>query len=89
MKKMKCRICGRKAKKNSIVCSDECQDIRLKMRELDKKYFPTNGCDNCWSDAHVGCTTKCKEEFRKSREFIQDMWSLVKLLNKTWEKTNE
>jgi len=44
---MKCRICGRKAKKNSIVCSDECQDIRLKMRELDKKYFPTNGCDKC------------------------------------------
>jgi len=75
-----CVVCGKPAKKNIIVCSDHCQNIRLKIFELGDKYFPTNGCDNCWGDLHQGCTEQCKKEFKESGEFLGDLWSLTNLI---------
>jgi hypothetical protein len=67
---MKCVVCKRnEAKKNSIVCSENCQNIRLMINKLLDKYTPTNGCDNCWGDLHGECTNKCKQEFKKARIF--------------------
>jgi predicted nucleic acid-binding Zn ribbon protein len=66
--------------KNSIVCSDECQNVRLKIFELERKYTPTNGCDNCWGDLYQGCTEQCKREFREALEFGKDLWSLVRTI---------
>ena len=78
-KYIKCGVCGSPAMKNSVICSDRCAKIRLKMFELDKKYFPTHGCENCWGDLGKGCTEQCRREFRESKEFGQDLWSLVRL----------
>jgi len=75
---MKCEVCGNEARKNSVVCSDHCQEIRLKVFRLVDKYFPTNGCDNCWSDLHTGCSEKCKREFSDAMKFGQDVWELVR-----------
>ena len=49
---MKCVICKKEidAKRNSVVCDEKCKNIRLKLLNLVTKYFPTNGCDNCWGD---------------------------------------
>ena len=44
-----------------------------KIREITDKYFPTNGCENCWGDLHQGCTEKCQEEFKIRRNFIKDL----------------
>jgi len=77
---MKCQICGRPARKNSIVCSDNCNDIRLLIMNLSNKYTPTNGCDNCWGDLHQGCTDKCKQEFKNSTEFIKELYNFIRLV---------
>lgn len=79
---MKCDVCKAEIprERNSVVCSDKCSNIRKRIFELDRKYFPTHGCDNCWGDLHRGCTEQCKKEFRESREFGQDLWSLVRLM---------
>jgi len=79
---MKCVICKKEAMENSVICSDKCAKIRLKLFELDNKYFPTHGCDNCWGDLHQGCTEKCRREFDESRKFGKDLWSLVHLIFK-------
>jgi len=76
---MKCYICNKKSRKDSIVCSDSCNRIRLLIIQLSNKYTPTNGCDNCWGDLGQGCTIDCKQEFKKSSEFIKDMHKLVVL----------
>jgi len=86
---MKCVVCGKPALKNSIVCSDHCQRVRLRLFKLGDKYFPTNGCENCWGDLHQGCTDECKEEFRKSGEFMGDLWSLVKLILPSKKKNSK
>lgn len=76
---MKCEICKTEIprEKNSVVCSDRCSLIRKRLFEIENKYFPTHGCDNCWSDSHGGCTEECKREFKVSFEFCKDMWSLI------------
>lgn len=78
---MKCEICKKKeAQKNIVICSDHCAKIRQKLFDLNNKYFPTNGCDNCWGDLHEGCSEQCKREFQQSMKFGQDLWSLVRLI---------
>ena len=77
---MKCEVCKKEAMKNSIVCSDHCAEIRLKIIELDNKYFPTNGCDNCWGDLHNGCSQRCRNEFSQSLKFGRDLWDLTRLI---------
>jgi len=79
---IKCEVCGKPSKKNSVICSDHCAKIRLELFRLSDKYFPTHGCDNCLGDLHQGCTEECNEEFRKGREFFGDMWTFVKLILK-------
>ena len=77
---MKCQICKtREAISNSLVCSERCATIRLKIMELSNRYTPCNGCDNCWGDLHQGCTDKCREEFTKSSEFGRELFFLVQL----------
>ena len=80
---MECVICKTEipiTMKNSIVCSDRCESIGNKLNDINKKYFPTNGCDNCWSDLHHGCSEKCNKEFADSLEFGQDLWSIIRLI---------
>jgi hypothetical protein len=75
-----CAVCrSRSAEKNSIVCSDKCNEIRLRIIKLTSKYTPTNGCDNCWGDLHQGCTNKCKEEFKVAGEFVKELYELVRV----------
>lgn len=76
---MKCEVCNKPALPNLVICSDHCRDIRQKVFDLDRKYFPTNGCDNCRGDLHQGCSDQCRREFRESLEFGKDLWSLVRL----------
>lgn len=66
---------------NSIVCSERCQQVRLRKLELNEKYYPTNGCDNCWGDLGGSCTLECREEFRKAHEFSKDLWSLIRVIH--------
>ena len=66
--------------KNKVICSKRCGAIRLKLLELGRKYFPTNGCDNCWGDLHQGCSNKCRQEFSNSLEFGKDLWSIIRLI---------
>jgi len=76
---MKCQVCKtNEAKPNSIVCGDRCNNARLEIIRLSSKYTPTNGCENCWGDLGQGCTKKCKEEFKKSDEFVAELYSLVR-----------
>jgi hypothetical protein len=77
---MKCEICKKEVgpRKNSVVCSDKCKDIRKLIFELEDKYFPRHGCENCWGDLHQGCTEQCKKEFRECQEFGTDLWKLVR-----------
>ena len=80
---MKCQVCKiKEAENNSIVCSEKCNQIRLKIIELSNKYTPTNGCDNCLGDLYQGCTDKCKNEFKLSSKFIKDLYSIVRLAMK-------
>ncbi len=41
------------------------------------KYAPTNGCDNCWGDLHIGCTDQCIEEFRKAGNLAIELRTFV------------
>lgn len=75
---MKCNICDKSANKNSIVCSDECNDIRLLIISMSFEYVPTNGCDNCWGDLRQGCTLKCREESKRAAKFTRQLRSLIK-----------
>lgn len=79
---MKCVVCQKllPLENNSIVCSDECQKIRLRMLELGNKYFPVNGCKNCWGDLRHGCSEKCRKEFREAGKFGQELWSIIRLI---------
>ena len=75
---MKCRVCRiKEAEANSIVCGEKCNNIRLRIINMVKKYTPTNGCDNCWGDLRQGCTNKCVSEFKLSAEFAKELWGLV------------
>ncbi len=77
---MKCQVCKvKEAEPHKIVCSDNCNNIRLMIRKLSDIYTPTNGCDNCWGDLGQGCTTKCKDEFKKAHIFVKEMYSLVRM----------
>ena len=79
---MKCDVCKTEIprEKNSVVCSDKCSRIRKRLAEIEHKYFPTHGCDNCWGDLHQGCTDQCNREFRESLKFGQDLWSIIRLI---------
>jgi len=79
---MKCEICNSEIPKdkNSVVCSEICSSIRTKMIKIKRKYFPTNGCQNCWGDLHQGCSEQCKKEFREASIFNKDLWSLIRLI---------
>lgn len=81
---MKCEVCQNKeAQKNLVICSEHCGKIRDKIHELDDKYFPTHGCDNCWGDLHQGCSEECRNERRESSRFGADLWKLVRLTLET------
>ncbi len=51
-------------------------EARKLLVKLIGKYAPTNGCDNCWGDLHVGCTEQCKQEFKKASEFAIELRDL-------------
>jgi hypothetical protein len=77
---MKCQVCEvREAMPNSIVCSNRCNKIRLEIINLSNKYTPTNGCENCWGDLGGTCTEKCKKEFAVAREFVSELYYLVRI----------
>jgi len=77
---MKCQVCKiNERKKNSVICSDKCDVIRLDIIRLANKYTPTVGCENCWGDLGQGCTEKCKDEFKKSNEFVGEIYRLVRV----------
>ena len=48
--------------------------------EILNKYTPTHGCDNCWGDLHVGCSTKCQKEFRIMGELSKDLCGLIHMI---------
>lgn len=78
---MKCEICRKEVKiHNSVVCGGKCIQIRQRLFDLEKKYFPTNGCDNCWGDLHQGCTEQCRKERGDSYKFGKDLWDLIHLI---------
>lgn len=78
---MICEVCQKKeAQKNLVICSDYCGEVRKAIFELDRKYFPTNGCDNCLGDLHNGCSEQCNKEFRESLAFGTDLWKLARLI---------
>lgn len=76
---MKCQICDNEAAEGSIVCSSNCNKIRLQIISMSDKYTHTSGCDNCWGDLNQGCTVECKDERKRSREFVIELYSLVGL----------
>ncbi len=77
---MKCMVCKiRESEKNSIVCSDSCDEIRLAILQLYYKYTPSKGCDNCWGDLGGNCTDECREESRRAHRFINELYKLVRL----------
>ena len=77
---MKCELCNKEALKNKVICSEHCQEVRLKLFALGDKYTPTHGCDNCWGDLGGNCTEECNKEFKKLGELMGDLWSLVHLV---------
>ncbi len=77
---MKCIICKTsEAQPNSIVCSENCEKIRIMILSMNRRYTPTNGCDNCWGDLGGNCSQKCKDEFEKSQEFIGELYEIIRL----------
>ena len=77
---MKCQVCRiKEAETLSIVCSDRCDKIRLKIIELSDRYTPTPGCENCHGDLGVGCTTECINQFQAARSLISELYSLVRI----------
>lgn len=78
---MKCVVCRiKESPPGSILCGGKCSRIRLELFRLIDKYKPTNGCDNCLGDLHVGCTDKCKREFIESTELTADLYNLVRIV---------
>ena len=77
-----CDVCDKERADNSVVCSDNCSTIRKMIFDLEKEYFPTNGCDNCLGDLHNGCSEQCKKEFRESMKFGTKLWELVHYITK-------
>lgn len=43
-------------------------DSNEEINKIVNEFCPTNGCDNCWSDSHTGCSDECKEEFKKAHQ---------------------
>ena len=77
---MKCEVCKTKeSEKNTVVCSEKCNEIRLEIIRLANKYTPTNGCENCWGDLGQGCTYECKDEFKKATEFVEELQRIVRV----------
>lgn len=79
---MKCQVCKEEIADtfNSVVCSDNCNEVRLKIIELASKFFPANGCPNCRGDLHQGCTEICKKETLDRHRFAQDLWLFVRFI---------
>lgn len=78
---MICEICQKEVKlKNSVICSDKCKNIRLKVIRIGNKLFPTPGCESCLGDLHQSCTDKCNKEFRESMNCFKELWSLIRLV---------
>jgi hypothetical protein len=77
---MKCQVCKiNESKPNCIVCSDRCNKIRLEINRLVDKYKHTNGCENCLGDLDQGCTEICKNEFKEAHEFVNELYSLIRI----------
>lgn len=74
---MICEICTNEAQKNLVICSEKCKQIRQALIDIERDYFPTHGCDNCWGDLHQGCSEQCKKEFQESLKFGTRLWKLV------------
>ena len=79
---MRCEICAKELlpENHTVICSEKCAAIRLAIYAMIDKYAPCNGCDNCWGDGHGNCTSKCQEEFKKSRELSMEIHSLLDLI---------
>lgn len=78
---MKCEICKtEETLKNKVICSEGCGEIRQMIFDLEEKYFPCNGCDNCWGDLHNGCSAQCRKEMEDNLEFGTDLWKLVQFI---------
>jgi len=76
-----CDVCNQERAKNLVICnSEKCSLARLLAYHIDQKYFPTRGCDNCWGDLGRDCDETCRQEFRDSLKFGQDLWVLVHYL---------
>ncbi len=75
---MKCEVCDSLAQKNSVVCSENCKELRLQILRMISRCCPSNGCENCWSDLHQGCSEQCKQESRKTSAFSRDLWTLIR-----------
>jgi hypothetical protein len=81
---MKCQVCRiKETKANSIVCSENCNQIRLKIHRLSDTYTPTSGCAKCWGDLGGSCTDKCKYEFAIASKFVNELYELVRLTLKS------
>ena len=76
---MKCQVCKiNPAEHNSIVCSGDCDEIRLKIIGMLTKYTPTNGCVNCRGDLHIKCTAECKAEFFRANALCNELYALAR-----------
>lgn len=83
---MNCEICQLPAAKNLVICADtRCAEARQKLFELQRKYAPTNGCDNCWSDVRE-CSEQCRKEFLESSKLSRDLWSIIRIMYPKKEK---
>ena len=76
----RCEVCNKTAKRNSVVCSEKCQRVRLHLHNMINEYFPTHGCSNCWGDLGTGCTEQCKKETSQAYRFSRDLWYLIAII---------
>lgn len=82
MKEHICDVCDKSRANNKVICdSEKCSIARLLAYNIDSKYFPSRGCDNCWGDLGTGCSDTCRQEHRESLRFGQDLWVLVHYLS--------
>lgn len=77
-----CQICGESVPRslNSVVCGERCKTTRLAILDMGRKFFPCNGCENCWGDLHGRCSARCVGEFKASGAFMRDLWALVRTI---------
>jgi len=78
----KCDVCHKEISRelNSIVCSERCSEIRLKVHAITDEYTPTHGCANCWGDLHEGCTDECRREFSEAIIFGRKVWDIIRVI---------